>query len=166
MPFSVPTNQLQIAHQAFENECFEIKSATYNYYKIENSDCIEFVFKIDLENEIHRDKTLQESFPGLPDLEVSAIIQSSDFTLEKGTKIVQAFGYDEERQENLSVLYYFSHNSVENLQLEIVACNESSIKVHIKGESAIHSGDWQNPDATIYATTWLSRNHQLSRSFN
>lgn len=160
------SDTLYIKHKDFEEEAFELKSASYNFYEVEDSDLLEFVIKIEIEKAISRDAELESAFNALPNIEATAVMASSSFKLEKGTKIFQEFGYDEEREENLSILYYFAHNSIEKLEINILDIENSSIKATVSGVSAINSGDWQNPDARFQLETRFIRDEELRRSFN
>ena len=157
---------LIIKHKDFAEESFELKSASYNYYEVEDADLLEFVIKIELEKALSRDPELESAFNSLPNIEATALVSASTFKLEKGTRIFQEFGYDEERDENLSILYYFAHNSIEKLEIQVLDIDANSLKAKVSGESAINSGDWQNPDASFELETSFIRDSDLSRSFN
>lgn len=166
MSIQSSTNTLIIRHDDFKEESFLLKSAHFNHYTVENSDLTEFVIKLEIKEAITRDPELESVFNAVPNLEATAVIKSSDFKLEKGMKIFQEFGYDNEREENLSILYYFQHNSIENLEIEVLEINGSNIKAKVSGVSAINSGNWQEPDAKIIIETTFTRDENLRRSFN
>ena len=166
MQLASESDTLYIKHDDFAEESFTLKSATYNYYQLEDSDLMEFVIKVEIEKALSRDPELQSAFNSNPNLEATAVIPSSSFKLEKGTRIFQEFGYDNDRDENLSVLYYFAHNSIEQLEIKVMELNDTSIKAQVSGVSAINSGDWQKPDAHIRLEANFSRDPNLKRSFN
>lgn len=160
------SDTLFIKHDDFAEESFALQSATYNYYQVEDSDLMEFVIKVEVEKALSRDPELQSAFNANPNIEATAVIPVSAFKLEEGTRIFQEFGYDSDRDENLSILYYFAHNSIEQLEIKVLELEETSMKAQVSGVSAINSGDWQKPDASIRLETTFRRDPDLKRSFN
>jgi len=79
--------------------------------------------------------------------------------------IVQAKGYDESRGENLSVLYYFEHNSIEDLRVELVNVTETWIDATVTGSAVVNGSNGIDPDARLSVRSRFIRDSNLRRSF-
>ena len=159
-------NILEINHTKLGVEKFKIATPTYNLYKTEEG-IWEFTIHFTSSETIQRVKELEDVIDPLPNVEATAILSENEITLRKGTIIHQEHGYDYDRDENLSVLYYFSHNSIENLSIELLEVEKESIIVTIKGDTIVDGYADSEPDAQIYIyNTKFLLNKDLQRSFS
>ena len=111
--------ELAIQHEEFGEELFHIESANYNLYKVEGNRW-EFVINIETDRAIKRAKELEKVVHAEPTIEITAILNSDKPELTKSMIISQKSGYDYERDEYLSNIYYFSHETVEDFRFEIL----------------------------------------------
>ena len=135
-----------IVHSEFGTEEFEIKNARYNLYNPEG-DIWEFTLGFDTGRAIKRANQLLEIIDAKPNFEATAIISSNELDLQKGRIIYQKEGYDEDRQEILSNIYYFAHESVDDLSIEIVEITENEILANVTGKGIINGSNRNGPDA-------------------
>jgi len=135
-----------IVHSEFGTEEFEIKNARYNLHNPEG-DIWEFTLSFDTGTAIKRADKLLEIIDARPNFEATAIIAPNDLDLHKGRVIYQKEGYDEDRQEILSNIYYFEHESVDDLRVEIIETRENEILANVTGKGIINGSNGNEPDA-------------------
>lgn len=135
-----------IVHSEFGTEEFQIKNAKYNVYKAED-DIWEFTLSFETSAAIKRADKLQEAINAKPNFEATAILPSDDLELRKGRIIYQEEGYDEQRQEILSNFYYFEHESVEELRIEIISIKGNEILLNLTAKGIVNGSNGNQPDA-------------------
>lgn len=163
---SMENNILEINHSEFGVEKFEITEPTYNLYKSE-SGIWEFTLSLKTSKSINRVKELKELVDAEPYFETTAIMSESELKLVEGNTITQKQGYDYDRDENLSIFYYFDYNSIEDLEIELLEVTEDYIIVNIKGRTIINGSDGNNPDSDLFiGKTKFLLDRKLERSFS
>jgi hypothetical protein len=135
-----------IAHSEFGMEEFEIKNARYNICEAEEN-IWEFTLSFDTQAALKRADKLEAIIEAKPNFEATAILASNELDLWEGRIILQEEGYDEEREEILSNIYYFSHESVDDLRIEILAVNKDEILVNLSGKGIVNRSNGNEPDA-------------------
>jgi len=142
-------NIFEIKHSEFGDEEFEITESKYNLYKTEDG-IWEFTICFDTLKSIKRAKALEGIIDPTPNFEATAILNSNDLTIDKGKIITQKEGYDSNREENLSNVYYFEHNSVEELEINVVEYNAEYLIINAKGKAIINGSNGNNPDSDLF----------------
>ena len=112
-------NIFLITHSEFGDEEFVISDPRYNLYKTEDG-VWEFTISFETSKSVKRAKELEDVIDAQPNFEATAIIPSDNPDLKSEKIILQKEGYDYKREENLSNIYYFEHNSVEELEVRII----------------------------------------------
>ncbi|MDR6784988.1 hypothetical protein ABIE26_003686 [Pedobacter africanus] len=135
-----------ILHSKFGAEEFEIKNARYNLYNPEGN-IWEFTLSFDTSAAIKRADKLEKVIDVKPNFEATVIIPPNDLDLQKGRLIYQKEGYDYEREEILSNIYYFEHQSVDDLRIEIVEIKEDKILANVTGKGIVNGSNGNEPDA-------------------
>lgn len=159
-------NQFVILHDEFGEEIFEIVDAEYNLYQTE-SGIWEFVIAFNTKEAIKRAKELEEVIEAEPTFEASLILSIDETEIFEGQIMKQFKGYDEQREENLSNIYYFAHESIENMEFRIITIQKDWIIAEVKGEAIINNYASGKPDAKLSTTTTkFFLNKQLERSFS
>lgn len=72
-------------------------------------------------------------------------------------------GYDYERGENLSNLYYFSHNAIEDVRIKLVDVTDEWIDAELTGETLINGSVGTKPDSKISLRARFQRDKGLRR---
>jgi hypothetical protein len=134
-----------INHAAFGREEFEIANAQYNLYQ--DGNIWEFVVSIETSSGIVRAEKLADVIDAKPNFEATAILQHDDLEIVKGKIIRQEVGYDNDRDEILSNVYYFQHESVDDLLIEIIEVNNLHIIANVTGKGIINGSNGNHPDA-------------------
>jgi hypothetical protein len=142
-------NIFEIQHAEFGEETFEIKDPTYNLYKTEDG-IWEFIIKFETSKAIKRAEALEEVLDAKPNFEATAILSPKNLKLEAGSVICQKEGYDHEREEHLSNIYYFTHESVENLEVKIIEFHKDWIIITAKAKAVINGSNGHKPDADLF----------------
>lgn len=156
-------NVLSIEHQEFSLEEFRVEKANYNLYQSERGGVWEFVVKVSSGQSIIRTAALQEILEEPePSFEATAIV-SGEIELVAGQIISQSAGYDYERGENLSNVYYLMHESLEELQLELIEVTDSWIEMNVSGMAIINGSNGSNPDSKISVRAIFVRDPNLKR---
>lgn len=155
--------ELTIQHEEFGEELFHIESAKYNLYEVEKKRW-EFVIYIETDSAIKRAKELEKVVHAEPTIEVTAILNSDKPELTKAMVISQKSGYNYERDEYLSNIYYFSHETVEDFRFEILELNENSLIAKMNGKCVINGSNGLKPDAKILTTTEFKLDKNLKRT--
>jgi hypothetical protein len=156
-------NIFEIKHSEFGTEEFLINSPEYNLYKAEDG-FWEFVIAFNTSKSLKRAKELEDVIDAKPNFEATAILSPNDLKLEIGKTIIQKQGYDYERDEHLSNIYYFEHNSVENLEIKIIDVQEHWIIIDAKANAVINGSNGNEPDADLFIhRTKFQLNKELER---
>lgn len=156
----------EISHLKFEPEEFHIVSAKYNIHNAIGNTW-EFIVSFKTDKSLKRAKELQNLIYAKPDFEVAALLSPDDIELKVGKKILQKEGYDYERDENLTNIYYFEHNSVEELMIELVEISNDSIVLNISGKAIITGCNGIQPDAELKVfNTRFYLDRTITRSFS
>ncbi len=134
-----------INHTEFGREEFEIANAKYNLYQ--DGNIWEFIVSIETSSGVLRDDKLANLIDAKPNLEATAILQHDDLEIIKGKIIRQEEGYDQDRDEILSNVYYFQHESVDDLQIEIIEVTNHHIVANVTGKGIINGSNGNHPDA-------------------
>ncbi|KXX71143.1 hypothetical protein [Flammeovirga sp. SJP92] len=157
-------NIWEIKHLEFDIEEFKIKDAKYNIYKGEDG-VWEMTICFEESTPIKRDKELEKIIDPVPNFEATALLTADTLELKVGRKIYQKEGYDNEREENLSNVYYFEHSSVEELEIELLDVNETWMKANVKGKTLINGSNGNLPDADfLIQNTIFKLDKTLERS--
>ncbi|MEM7102899.1 MAG: hypothetical protein AAF502_07215 [Bacteroidota bacterium] len=120
-------NIFEIQHTEFSSEEFVISEPKYNLYKSEVG-IWEFTISFNTSKALKRSPKLKDLVHAEPNFEATALMDPKDLKLETGKVITQKQGYDYERDEHLSNVYYFSHNSAEELEITIIEYHEDWIR--------------------------------------
>lgn len=141
-------NQLVIHHPKNVQEIFAITNAKYNLYQVD--DIWEFALYFKTSKAITRAPALEEVIDAKPNFEATAILPGDALNLETGKVIIQKQGYDDERDEHLSNFYYFEHESIEDLEIELLEVHKEFIKVQVKGKTYVNSYVSKTPDTELF----------------
>lgn len=156
---------LEINHSEFGIEKFRISAPRYNLYESEDG-VWEFIIHLTTSETIQRVQELEDVIDPSPSIEATAVLSKEEINLKEGTHIHQKQGYDYDRDENLSVLYYFSYNSIENLTIEVLKVVQDHIILNVTGETIVNGSNGNDPDAKIYMhETKFLLDQNLKRSF-
>ena len=155
--------ELIIRHEEFGEELFHIKSAKYNFYEVKKNRW-EFVIYIETDKAIKRAKELEKIVHAEPTIEVTAILNSDKPELTKAMVITQKNGYYYERDEYLSNIYYFWHETVEDFRFEILEINENSLIAKMDGKCVINGSNGLKPDSEILTMTEFKLDKDLKRT--
>lgn len=156
------TDILTIQHLQFGEEQFAIESAFYNLYQSDDG-IWEFVVKVTTGELIIRSTELKDVIDANPCFEATAIMDADDLTLTAGDMIVQEQGYDYNREENLSNIYYFRHESIEDLKILLHEVTESAIDATLTGQAIINGSSGNTCDSTISMRTRFLKDETLRR---
>ena len=138
--------EITILHDEFGKELFHIQNAKYNLCQVEKNRW-EFVVYIDTDYSIKRSKELEEIVHAEPTIEATAILNSESSELTERMVIAQKSGYDYSRDEYLSNIYYFSHETVEDFRFEIIEITDNSIVAKMDGKCVINGSNGMEPDS-------------------
>ncbi|WP_055444581.1 hypothetical protein [Lacinutrix himadriensis] len=155
--------ELIIQHEEFGEELFHIENAKYNLYEVEK-DRWEFVIYIDTDSAIKRSEELKKVVHAEPTIEVTVILNSSESKLTETMIISQKSGYDYSRDEYLSNIYYFSHETVEDFQFEILELKEDYLIAKMEGNCVINGSNGIKPDSKIATITEFKLDKSLKRT--
>lgn len=136
---------LYMNHVDFGEETFRIVNPRYNLYQSEDG-IWEFVICLQTDKAIKRAKELEEVIDPLPNFEATVVMPKGNLQLDPGRKLLQLEGYDYERDEHLSNFYYFNHNSVEVLEVEIHEVIDKDLRLTVKGKAIVNTTE---PDADL-----------------
>ena len=142
------TNIFEIIHSEFGTEEFNIVNSKYNLYKSEEG-IWEFTIYFDTSSPIKRSEELKKVIDAKPDFEATALLLPDDLKLYEGKIIHQKNGYDYKREEHLSNVYYFEHNSIEELEVKIIEYHKDWIILDIKGKAIINGSNGNDPDSEL-----------------
>ena len=156
-------DELIILHEEFGEELFHIENAKYNLYEVEK-DRWEFVIYIETDTAIKRSKELEKIVHAEPTVEVTAILNSTESKLRETMTISQKSGYDYSRDEYLSNIYYFSHETVEDFRFEILELKEDYLIAKMEGNCVINGSNGLKPDSKISTTTEFKLDKNLKRT--
>lgn len=168
---------LYIEHQEFGKEQFQIATdARYNIYNaVEKEeyeeeeedipDIWEFVFYFRTEAVLLEGKGL-EGHNARPNVEATVLLTAATNQLEVGQVLTQEQGYDYEREEHLSNVYYFNHSNLENLQVEILEITAEDILVRLQGASCISGSNGSATDAVLKAQLRLRKDENFERTLS
>lgn len=164
-PTTMQKTHLAIKHQEFGTEIFEITEPRYNLYQNDRGNW-EFIFSFRTGQAIQRVKELEEVIDAHPNVEATAWLTEDQLPLAPGSKLLQASGYDYDTDEYLSNVYYFDHNTVEELEIEIVDIQEHAITLKAKGKAIINGSNGHEPDAELLIPeTTFQLDNNLLRDF-
>jgi len=153
--------QLIIDHQDFGIELFRISEANYNLYEVDDN-LWEFVVQISTDSAIQRSAELEPLVHAKPNLEATVLLKKA-VELSKGTTLSQNVGYDSDREEYLSNIYYFAHETVEPFKLKVLETGDGHLTAELAGSTVINGSNGSNPDAQIFTIAKLKRVHGLRR---
>lgn len=156
------TGLLSIEHMEFGLEQFKIDDARCNLYK-DDDGVWEFVVSVSASKAVKRSSELEDVVNAQPNFEATAILPESELELVVGKVIAQKEGYDYKRDENLSNIYYFSHNSIEDLRIELLEVTDDWIEAELSGQAVINGSNGNEPDAKISLRTKFKRDKELRR---
>lgn len=139
---------LEIEHSKFTKEQFYIDKMRYNLYLTEGG-ILEFVIGFESSDALQRDQELALAVDAKPDFEATALLETNKTALTSGDMIEQQEGYDYNREEVLSNFYYFGHESIENLTIEILEARPGYIVVNLSGETIVDGSNGNDPDAKL-----------------
>lgn len=154
-------NIFTIIHEEFGDEKFEISAPRYNICKTDGGIC-EFTLNFNTGQALKRAPELEELIDAKPHFEATAIV-SLDFALEKGAIVAQNEGYDYDRDEHLSNIYYFEHNSVEQLCVKVEDVFETSVRLQVSGKAIVNGSNGMKPDADLLIDAVFEYDSDLER---
>lgn len=149
-------------HKEFGGEQFQVGACNYNLYQSDDG-AWEFVIEVSTTHELKRSSELEKVIHPKPHFEATAVLVSDDLELTKGRIITQVEGYDRTRQENLSNIYYFAHESVEDLRVEILEVAKDWIVAKVTGSALINGSNGTKPDAKLGVKTKFLLDSKLRR---
>lgn len=164
-PPSMESNLLLIEHMEFGIESFRVDSARCNLYKNENG-IWEFVVDVSTNEAVKRSEKLKDVIHAKPNFEATAILPTDNLALVAGKIIVQKKGYDYSRDEHLSNIYYFNHNSIEDLRIEFIEVTDDWIDAQLTGQAIINGSNGNQPDAKISLRAKFKRDKELKRGIS
>lgn len=141
-------NILHLNHAELGKEEFSIVNPRYNLYQSEDG-IREFVIAFETDRAIKRVKELEEVIDPLPNFEATVLMPSGTAKLIPGSKLLQPEGYDYQRDEHLSNFYYFSHDSVEALEVEILEAIGDNLRITVKGKTIVNGSNGNEPDTNL-----------------
>jgi len=156
----------EIIHLKFGKEEFCIVSPKYNLYSPADN-IWEFLVSFKTGKPLIRAKELDRLIDARPDFEAAVVLSSDNTDLKAGVKFFQKEGYDYKREENLSNIYYFEHNSVEEISIDVIEITNEWIALNITGKAIITGTNGIKPDGElkIFNTKfYLDKN--MTRSFS
>ena len=142
-------NIFEIRYVKYGVEEFEMIEPEYNLHKTDDGSW-EFIVCFEKAKVIKRVKELEEVIDAEIHFEVTAVISADDLELKVGKVITQKEGYDYKRDINLSNIYYFEHEPVENLRIELVEVSQNYIIINLIAETVISDYRSGKPDAKLY----------------
>lgn len=158
-------NILTILHKEFGEEQFLITNAQYNIYESEEG-FWEFLITFETKKALKRAKALEEIIDVHPNIETAIVLSKAETKFEEGKRFFQEDGYDNNRDEYLTNIYYFGHETVENLEVKIIEVEKKWIKAELQGEAVINNYAEGKPDVKLNITpTKFILNKKLERSF-
>ena len=110
-----------------------------------------------------RSTELEDIVNAQPNFEATALLPEAELELVAGKIIIQKEGYDYNRDENLSNIYYFSHNSIEDLRIVFIEVTDDWIDAEISGQAVINGSNGNQPDAKISLRAKFKRDKELRR---
>ncbi|MGH1334788.1 MAG: hypothetical protein ACRBFS_01575 [Aureispira sp.] len=170
-------NILYIEHQEFGKEQFKIAlDARYNIYNAVDEeeyededepmpDLWEFVFYLRTEAVLLEGKGL-EGHNARPNVEATVLLTSVTKALAVGQVLTQEKGYDYDRDEHLSNVYYFNHSNIENLQIEILEMTADDLLVQLEGAACINGSNGNAVDAVLKAKLRLRKDEGFERTLS
>ncbi len=144
-------NLLIINHDEFGEEQFSIAEAKYNLSKPDDEKW-EFLVSFITNGALKRSEELEEVVDTRPHFEAAAILPLDALELYNGRIISQKEGYDYEREIYLSNFYYFAHDSIEKIEIELIEVKENWVIASIKAKAVINGSNGNDPDATLLIT--------------
>jgi hypothetical protein len=156
------TDVLSIQHMEFGLEQFKVDDARCNLYKDEDG-IWEFVVIVSTNEAAKRSAELEDVVNAQPHFEATALLREDELDLVAGKIIVQNAGYDYKRDENLSNIYYFSHESIEDLRIEFIEVADDWIDAELSGRAIINGSNGNQPDAKISLRARFKRDKDLRR---
>ncbi|MCB9232331.1 MAG: hypothetical protein H6581_11750 [Bacteroidia bacterium] len=158
-------------------ERYRIENARYNLYlaqeeyayegEVEEEELWEFTLKFSTSEALLRVPELAEVINARPHVEATAVLRPDQCDLQPGTVIEQPEGYDYDRDEHLSNIYYFNHNPVEALQVTILDMGPDWIEARIRGKAIINAYGDPDPDGELsIERVRLQLDPELRRSFS
>lgn len=137
-----------------------IQEASYHIYP--HDDVWHFLIYFDSVPFYKPNQKPPEDLEAEPNVEVAVILSSN--TLKSGQIITQKDSWDDKRRECLTNIYYFEHESVEDLTIEILEYHPEYIKINMKGLAFIH-GNCDSSSELIVKETLFYLDTELTKSF-
>jgi hypothetical protein len=168
VPSQVPveaeaTGLLSIQHLKHGLEQFKVKDARCNLYQHKDG-VWEFVVKVVGGEATRRAKKLEEArADAMPKFEATALLPADELELVAGRVVTQREAFDHKRNVHLSNLYYFTHNSVDDLRVELIEVTDEWIDARVTGKALVNGDDGMEPDATISVRVKFKRDKELRR---
>lgn len=153
---------LTIEHMKFGTEKFKVASAACNLYQ-DADGTWEFVVSVHCKEALLRSKELEEVVHAKPNFEATTVLSPDQLELTKGRVIAQEAGYDYKRQLNITNIYYFSHESIENLRIELLETTDEWIDAKVSGDAIINGSNGTRPDSKISVRAKFKRDNKLKR---
>ncbi|MFT0211869.1 hypothetical protein VQ643_04540 [Pseudomonas sp. F1_0610] len=158
------TNLLLIEHMEFASEQFAINDAKFNQYR-NNAGQWEFILAFNNAQPVQVCNELAELIQAEPDFEVT-LMSPIEEPLEKGHLLYQAAGYCEQLNECLTNFYYFAHENVEKIKIELLEAEPERLKLNLSGMTIVNGSNGKHCDARLTLKEVIfQRDTQLERSF-
>jgi hypothetical protein len=158
-------NVLTIEHMKFGTEKFKVETAACNLYQ-DKDGTWEFVVGVRCKKALLRSKELEEVTDPEPNFEATVVLPQDQLELTKGRIISQEAGYDYKRRLNITNIYYFSHESIENLRIELLEITDEWIDAKVSGDAVINGSNGTKPDSRISVRARFKRDKNLKRGIS
>jgi hypothetical protein len=159
---SMKPDVLYIEHIHDGLEMFKVVTGRCNLRKAEG-EVWEFTVVVQSGEAIQRSEELARVQNTKPHFEATAILQPHDLALKPGRVITQMDSFDRIRQVNLSNYYYWGHDSIVGLKVELIEVSDDWIDALITGTVVVHGFSIDNPEARLSVRTKLRRDNELRR---
>ncbi len=119
-------------HRFNGDEVFAVSEAKMRYFVGES--CVTLDFEVDTEEEPLRvTPPDMEGIGDHPNVEWQTCVPTFDPEDFVGKSLQIPKGYDDDREEYVSIIYYYEHQKVDNSQINVIARDADAYRVQITG---------------------------------
>jgi len=144
----IHNNVLIIKHQNDEEEIFEMLNPLYSLQD-ENDGIWEFTIFFENTKPITRAKEFEEIIDVDIIFDATVLLAADNIDLKVGKTMFQEEGYDYNRDINLSNFYYYEHNNIEAVNIEIVKVHNDYLILNINAKTIINCCKNNKPYADL-----------------
>jgi hypothetical protein len=159
LPANLTNDLLYILHDRHGLETFRAGDARCNLKRTDGA--WEFTLVAKGIEPVQRPEKLKELVDARPNFEVTAILPPDNLELKPGRVIIQKDSFDFTREETLTAFYYFAHETIENVRIELLAVTDEWIEAKVTAVATIYAF---SPDTKIALITRFKRDPDLGRS--